>query len=138
MNLFIPAPAAVSDALYSLSCPPAARSVKYATGFLFLRREALDKSWRQEVNTELPITVQPQADAAAIVEKLQPHEDLDVLPAGTLAALSDRVEELRGKEMVVYDEFPVLFKQPPHENLDGQARTAEEMAGQFAQTGGMM
>jgi len=128
MKLFIPAPAArvMSDALWSLSRPAAGRSPK-DTQYLFPWRKALDDSRWLEVDTSYQINVHPQADAAAIVMVLQPYEGSGALPAGTLTALSARVKELRGGRMVVYDEFPPLFKQPTTEHPEGVARTLEEM-----------
>jgi hypothetical protein len=141
MKLYIPAPAAraMSDALWSLSRPAAVRSPN-DTQHLFPWRKALDGSSWLVVDTDFEINAHPQADAAAVVAVLQSYEDSGALPAGTMAALAQRVEALRGGRMVVYDEFPALFKQPTAERPEGLARTLEELiaAGQFAQPGGVM
>lgn len=116
----------MSDALWSLSRPTVVRSSK-DTQYLFPWRKALDDSRWLEVDTSYQINVHPQADAAAIVAVLQPYEDSGALPTSTLAALSARVEAMRGGRMVVYDEFPALFKQPTAEHPEGVARTLEGM-----------
>lgn len=128
MKLYIPAPAAraMSDALWSLSRPTVVRSPK-DTQYLFPWVKALDGSRWLEVEDSYQIKVHPQAAAAAIVAVLQPYEDSGALPVGTLAALSARVEALRGNRMVVYDEFPPLFKRPTAEHPEGVALTLEEM-----------
>lgn len=141
MKLFISAPAsrAMSDALWALRRPLSKRSPK-DTQYLFpWVKDVHDNLWLV-VDTEYAFDVDKEADAAPIVAELQPYEDSGALPKGTLAALTLRLEALRGGRMVVYDEFPPLFKQPTADHPEGQARTLEELiaAGQFAQTGGMM
>jgi hypothetical protein len=141
MKVFIPAPAAqaMSDALWSLSRPADIRG-PHDTQYLFPWREALDLTLWLAVETDYEINVHPDADAAAIVAVLQPYEAEGALPAGTLAALAARVEALRGGRLVVYGEFPDLFKLPTAEHPEGLARTLAEMieAGKFMQPEGGM
>lgn len=141
MKVLVPAPeaGAVSDALWGLRRPSAVREVK-DTQYLFPWFEATDGSLWMMVDSEYVFDVDENADSDPIVAKLQPYEDAGALPAGTLATLKMRVEELRGGRMVVYDEFPALFKLPTADHSEGQARTLEELiaAGKFQQPGGRM
>lgn len=116
----------MSDALWSLSRPASVRS-QDDTQYLFPWVKALDDSRWLVVDTDFEINVHPLADAAAIITVLQPYEDSGALPAGTLAALTLRVEELRGSRMVVYDEFPALFKLEDTGNPTGLGRTEQMM-----------
>lgn len=142
MKLFVPGAdaLAMSMALYELHRPLSIRDPQDGTTALFSTVEAADKSLYLAVDTELTIRVHPLASFEAVSGYLQPYESAGALPAGTLAALSARVEALRGNRMVVYDEFPPLFKQPTAEHPEGVARTLEEMiaAGKLPQPGGGM
>jgi len=129
MKLFIPAAdaTAMSMALYELNRPAAVRDARDGTTSLYGVREALDKSLWLEVDTELSIRIHPQASLDAVAALLQPYVNDGRLPAGTLTGLAQRVEALRGGRMVVYAEFPALFKLPTEAHPEGLARTFEQM-----------
>lgn len=128
MKILVPAPEAtmISDALWGLRRPPAERGEKDSK-YLFPWFKGLDNSLWLMVDTEYAFDVDGNADAEPIVDRLQSCENSGALPAGTLAALKLRVEELRGKRMVVYDEFPALFKQQTESNPAGLGRTMEQL-----------
>ncbi|MHB1082577.1 MAG: hypothetical protein ACYC67_24505 [Prosthecobacter sp.] len=142
MKLFISAADAIamSMALYELHRPAAVRDARDGTTSLYGVREALDKSLWLEVDTELSIRIHPQASLDAVAALLQPYVNDGRLPAGTMEALAQRVEALRGGRMVVYDEFPALFKLADAGNPTGLGRTEQMMidAGLLAVPGGMM
>lgn len=118
--VYIPAPSAqpMSDALWGLSRPPAARSVK-DTQYLFPWVTALDGSKWLMVDTEYAITVHAEAVLDGIADILQPFIDAGHLPADTNATLAVFIESKRGQRLAVYEAFPQFFKD--------QAKTRDQM-----------
>lgn len=111
MIAYIPAPAAsaISDALWSLSRPPAVRESK-DTQYLFSWVTALDDTLWLMVDTEYSITVHAEAVLGGIADILQPFIDAQQIPADTNTQLGAYIQANHGKVITVYDAFPQFFK----------------------------
>jgi len=112
MIRFIPSSAAepLSQALWSLSCPPTSRATSDVTQYLFGWVDALDHSRWLMVDTEYEINVHPDANLGGIADILQPLINAGNLPIDTNTQLATFIESKRGHQIIVYEALPQLFK----------------------------
>lgn len=111
MIRYVPSSAAepLSQSLWGLSRPEHLRDAD-ETRYLF--SWIIDNGGNRwlVVPTDYTINVHPEAVLDGIADILQPWIDAGHLPSDTNAELASLVESLQGKELVVYDAFPQLFK----------------------------
>jgi hypothetical protein len=99
----------LSQALWSLSRPPAIRSAD-DTQYLFGWVNALNQTSWLMVDTEYEINVHLDAELGEITAILQPWIERQELPTETNTQLAALIESKRGQHLVVYDAFPQFFK----------------------------
>ncbi len=123
MIVYIPTSSAaiaqsLSTALWQLSQPPRAQAGR-ATKDLFLCLQTKDGSSWLVVDTELSVTIHPEAELGEIVTVLEPWIFEELLPANTLSELAKLVNSSKGSMLNLWSAFPELFK--------AQARTKEQL-----------
>lgn len=128
MIRYVPSSAAeaLSNALWGLSRPPAARGPN-DTQYLFGWITALDGSRWLVVDTDYEVNVHQDAELGGIAVILQPWIDAGPLPADTNTQLAALIESKRGQQLVVYSAFPQLFKDmsKTHEQMIAAGLLAE-------------
>lgn len=108
---------ALSVALWNLSSPSPG---PMDTQKVFPSRTCLDGSVWLAVDTSFSIPVHPNAEIGEVIPAiLQPWIDEGLIPSDTINDLDRIINLSRGKRLVLWDTFPLLFRQ--------QAKTREEL-----------